>query len=61
MKANEILHLIGILRPVAGTVFDLQIPTVLGDVINKVPGNPGYDHNFCINKGVDQELTFISR
>ncbi|XP_023014433.2 galactose mutarotase [Leptinotarsa decemlineata] len=51
----------GKLLPVAETIFDLRIPRVLGDVIHKIPGYDGYDHNFCINKGSKQEITFIAR
>lgn len=50
----------GEIDPVGGTIFDLRIPTRLGDVINQVPGG-GYDHNFCITKGNKQEVTFVSR
>lgn len=34
---------------------------MLGDVIHKIPGYDGYDHNFCVNKGTEQEETFVSR
>ncbi|XP_008199065.1 galactose mutarotase isoform X2 [Tribolium castaneum] len=51
----------GKLLPVANTVFDLQVPKVLGDVITKVPNSDGFDHNFCINKGPEQGTTFIAR
>lgn len=39
----------------------MRIPKVLGDVIHKIPGYDGYDHNFCVNKGTEQGNTFISR
>lgn len=51
----------GNLLPVAETIFDLQIPRVLGNVIHNVPGENGYDHNFCINQGSEQENTFVAR
>ncbi|CAG9865559.1 unnamed protein product [Phyllotreta striolata] len=51
----------GKLLPVAGTVFDLRVPKVLGDVIHKIPGYDGFDHNFCINKGSKQENTFAAK
>jgi aldose 1-epimerase len=51
----------GKLLPVAGTIFDLQVPKVLGDVIHRIPGYSGYDHNFCINRGRDQGDAFIAR
>ncbi|KAK2576665.1 hypothetical protein KPH14_005327 [Odynerus spinipes] len=37
----------GEIRPVKDSIMDLRRPTVLGDVINKVPGG-GYDYNFCL-------------
>ncbi|KAF7285636.1 hypothetical protein GWI33_010289 [Rhynchophorus ferrugineus] len=51
----------GKLLPVAGTIFDLRIPKILGQVINNIPGYLGYDHNFCVNKGSSQDSTFVSR
>uniref|UniRef100_A0A6P7HIC2 Galactose mutarotase n=1 Tax=Diabrotica virgifera virgifera TaxID=50390 RepID=A0A6P7HIC2_DIAVI len=67
-KGNKISHLhkplfflLGKLLPVVDTVFDLRIPKVLGDVIHKIPGYDGYDHNFCINKASKQQSTFAAR
>lgn len=37
----------GEIRSVANSIMDLRKPTILGDVINKVP-NGGYDYNFCL-------------
>ncbi|CAH0556967.1 unnamed protein product [Brassicogethes aeneus] len=51
----------GKLQPVSGTVFDLRVPTVLGERINKIPGYSGFDHNFCITKGSDQGNTYFAR
>uniref|UniRef100_A0A6P7G2C2 Aldose 1-epimerase n=1 Tax=Diabrotica virgifera virgifera TaxID=50390 RepID=A0A6P7G2C2_DIAVI len=51
----------GKLLPAVDTVFDLRIPKVLGDVIHKIPGYDGYDHNFCINKASKQQSTFAAR
>lgn len=51
----------GKLLPVSDTIFDLRIPKVLGNVINKIPNYLGYDHNFCVTKGSTQENTFVSR
>ncbi|XP_057319039.1 galactose mutarotase isoform X2 [Microplitis mediator] len=39
----------GEIRPVESSIMDLRSPTVLGDVINKVPGG-GYDYNFCLTE-----------
>lgn len=39
----------------------MRVPKVLGDVIDKIPGYDGYDHNFCISKGSEQTTTFVSR
>ncbi|KAJ8915082.1 hypothetical protein NQ315_014337 [Exocentrus adspersus] len=51
----------GNLPEVSGTTFDLRIPTVLGDVIKKVPNSPGYDHNFCITRGTEQGNLFVAK
>lgn len=51
----------GNLLLVAGTVFDLQTPKILENVIHNVPGQSGYDHNFCVNQGSEQDSTFIAR
>ncbi|XP_025834565.1 aldose 1-epimerase [Agrilus planipennis] len=51
----------GKLIPVANTVFDLQIPRKLKDVINNVPNALGFDNNFCVYKGTRQSLGFVSR
>lgn len=37
----------GEIRPVKNTIMDLRNATILGDVIDKVPGG-GYDYNFCL-------------
>lgn len=52
---------LGKLLHVSETIFDLRTPKKLGDVIHKIPGYDGYDHNYCINKGTKQENSFISR
>ncbi|CAH1119123.1 unnamed protein product [Phaedon cochleariae] len=51
----------GNLPDVGGTAFDLRVPKILGDVIHKVPSSPGFDHNFCITRGSDQEDAFVAR
>ncbi|CAG9759751.1 unnamed protein product [Ceutorhynchus assimilis] len=51
----------GKLLSVANTAFDLRVPIVLGEKINKIPGYLGYDHNFCVTKGSSQENRFIAR
>lgn len=45
----------GEISRVEGTVFDLRAPVLLGDVINDVPGEIGFDHNFCINGETNAE------
>lgn len=50
----------GELLPVKGTIFDLQIPQLLKNVIDRVPGG-GYDHNFCVNAGTKNDVIFIAR
>ncbi|XP_070157639.1 galactose mutarotase isoform X1 [Polyergus mexicanus] len=42
----------GEIRPVENSVMDLRNATVLGDVIDKVPGG-GYDCNFCLSEPHD--------
>lgn len=42
----------GEIRAVNNSIMDLRKPTILGDVINKVPGG-GYDYNFCLPGNVD--------
>ncbi|KAF5289917.1 hypothetical protein FQA39_LY14926 [Lamprigera yunnana] len=51
----------GKLLKVSNTPLDLQIPKVLGTVIHTIPDYDGYDHNFCINKGSDQDIAFVAR
>lgn len=43
------------------TVFDLRKATLLGDVINKVPSSPGFDHNFCISNVSKGEVGLVGR
>lgn len=52
----------GGLANVDGTVFDLTSPTLLRDVIFKVPGG-GYDHNFVIGGGnkFNKKLPLIAK
>ena len=36
---------------VKNTVFDLRQPVMLTEeLLNKVPGCPGFDHNFCLQR-----------
>ena len=44
----------GEIRPVENSVMDLRNATMLGDVIDKVPGG-GYDYNFCLSEPHDYE------
>ncbi|XP_035773837.1 galactose mutarotase-like [Anopheles albimanus] len=50
----------GKLISVGGTPYDLRIPRELGPAMSKTP-NEGYDENFCITKGTEQGLAFVSR
>jgi len=44
----------GNLLSVEGTLFDLRIPTLLGDRVDMIDGTrPGYDHNFCLKSAGD--------
>ncbi|XP_021352829.1 aldose 1-epimerase-like isoform X2 [Mizuhopecten yessoensis] len=40
----------GVITPVQGTVMDLRTKRKLADVIDQVPGDHGYDHNYCFGK-----------
>lgn len=48
------------LQCIGGTILDLRIPHELGPAISRCP-NGGYAKNYCITKGTNQKLTFISR
>lgn len=43
----------GEIRSVNNSIFDLRKETVIGDVINKVPGG-GYDYNFCLPESTSE-------
>ncbi|XP_063372722.1 galactose mutarotase-like isoform X1 [Cydia amplana] len=47
-------------KVVGGTSFDFRVPRVLRVQLPKIP-NGGYDMNFCITQGTDQDLTFHAR
>ncbi|XP_076753985.1 galactose mutarotase [Xylocopa sonorina] len=53
----------GEIRSVDGTVMDLRNSTTLGDVINKVPGGRGYDHNFCLTttNNTKDEINLVAK
>lgn len=50
----------GEIKNVVNTIYDFQIPKCLSKVIGIRP-NDGYDQNFCINCGVDNQECFVSR
>ncbi|XP_077276504.1 galactose mutarotase isoform X1 [Temnothorax americanus] len=51
----------GEIRSVENSVMDLRNPTILGDVIDKVPGG-GYDYNFCLPEPYDDRKTsFVAK
>lgn len=50
----------GKLKNVGGTLYDFRIARDLGAMMARVEGN-GYDDNFCVTKGTEQQLTFVSR
>lgn len=51
----------GEIRSVKDSIMDLTRPTVLGNVINKVPGG-GYDYNFCLPEENNEtnEIRFVA-
>jgi aldose 1-epimerase len=46
--------------PVRGTPFDFTTPRPIGERLDDIGGNPGYDHNFVIN-GKAGELRLAAR
>lgn len=51
----------GEIRSVENSIMNLRNPTILGDVIDKVPGG-GYDYNFCLPEPYDHRKTsFVAK
>lgn len=50
----------GEIRSVAGTPYDLRIRQNLGSALVNLPKS-GYDNNYCVTRGTDQQLTFVAR
>jgi aldose 1-epimerase len=52
-------------EPVAGTPFDFLTPHTIGERIDadheQIRFGLGYDHNFCLNKKSENELSFCAR
>lgn len=46
----------GEIASVSGTVFDLRTSKLIGDHVNNVPNDLGYDHNFCVRSSGDKAL-----
>ncbi|XP_011505661.1 PREDICTED: aldose 1-epimerase-like [Ceratosolen solmsi marchali] len=51
----------GKIRDVGGTIMDLRMSRKMKDVIEKVPLNKGYNHNFCVVRSVQPQVSLISR
>ncbi|KAJ8972004.1 hypothetical protein NQ317_005981 [Molorchus minor] len=51
----------GKILPVSGSIFDLRLPKVLGDILNNVPGQAGFDNNFCVIKGLRTGKSFCGK
>lgn len=49
----------GEIRSVSGTPFDLRVRQNLGPAMVNLP-EIGYDDNYCVVKGTDQQLTFVA-
>ncbi|XP_038216391.1 galactose mutarotase-like isoform X2 [Zerene cesonia] len=45
---------------VGGTAYDFRVPRVLRTMLPRIPLG-GYDINFCVSQGTEQDLTFQSR
>lgn len=50
----------GEIRSVAGTPLDLRIRQNLGSALVNLPKS-GFDNNYCVTQGTDQQLTFVAR
>lgn len=50
----------GEIRSVAGTPLDLRIRQNLGTALVNLPKS-GFDNNYCVTQGTDQQLTFVAR
>ncbi|XP_035433371.1 galactose mutarotase isoform X2 [Spodoptera frugiperda] len=47
-------------KVVGGTAYDFRVPRVLKTMMSKIPMG-GYDINYCITRGTDQDLAFQAR
>ncbi|CAB3258960.1 unnamed protein product [Arctia plantaginis] len=47
-------------KVVGGTAYDFRVPRVLKTMISKIPLG-GYDVNFCITRGTEQDIAFQAR
>lgn len=47
-------------KVVGGTPYDFRVPRLLRTMLPKVPMG-GYELNFCITQGTEQDLTFHAR
>ena len=45
---------------VGGTAYDFRVPRVLRTMLPKIPRD-GFDINYCITQGTEQDLAFQSR
>lgn len=45
---------------VGGTPYDFRVPRVLRAMLPKIPMG-GYDINYCITQGTEQDLSFLAR
>lgn len=50
----------GEIRSVSGTPYDLRTLQNLGTAIVNLPGS-GFDNNYTVTKGTEQQLTFVAR
>ncbi|XP_037035790.1 galactose mutarotase-like [Bradysia coprophila] len=50
----------GEIHSVAGTPFDLRIRQNLGAALVNLP-KLGFDNNYCVTQGTEQQLTFVAR
>lgn len=56
----DCLKIPGEKKVVGGTAFDFRVPRVLRTMLPRIPLG-GYDLNYCVTQGTEQDLTFHAR
>ncbi|XP_032455001.1 aldose 1-epimerase-like isoform X3 [Nasonia vitripennis] len=51
----------GAIRGVGGTTMDLRIAKTIGESVDKATLGKGFDHNFCVLRNSQPEVSFVAR